>query len=253
MQSLNVLLTFLPLLLTAKQKFPIRGTIVFICPTLGLTLKTCLLWNVQQIPSHCSMISMYMTWVVSLIGMLLLCPAWRQNSVLTGCRRAIALQSHSDINWNVLGEKIKVLTIGVVFGIKSPGVIVLPTGTRLSITGNLSPITAMIPRNYGGSYTKSYIDPTALLYPLVNPQSHWLIVLLHFSQIKSWKSVRVSPHLSPVTWYIPPLTRLNEQSLLKSIKMKLVKYSANHPPNHACWTHCPHSLLRNVLTSHYHL
>ena len=28
-------------------------------------------------------------------------------------------------------------------------------------------------------------DPTALLCPLVNPQSHWLIVLLHFSQIKS--------------------------------------------------------------------
>ena len=40
-------------------------------------------------------------------------------------------------------------------------------------------------KNYGGSYIKSYIDPTALLCPLVNPQSHWLIVLLHFSQIKS--------------------------------------------------------------------
>ena len=64
-------------------------------------------------------------------------------------------------------------------------VIILPTGTRLSITGNLSPTTAMIPRNYGGSYTKSYIDPTALLCPLVNRQSHWLIVLLHFAQIKS--------------------------------------------------------------------
>ena len=24
-------------------------------------------------------------------------------------------------------------------------------------------------------------------------------------------------------------------------------------PNHACWTHCPHSLLRNALTSFYHL
>ena len=104
--------------------------------------------------------------------------------MLTGCQRAIALQSHSDINLNVLGEKIKVNTTGVVFGVKSPGVIILPTGTRLSITGNLSPTTAMIPRNYGGSYTKSYIDPMELLYPLVNPQSHWLIDLLHFSQIK---------------------------------------------------------------------
>ena len=80
---------------------------------------------------------------------------------------------------------IKVHTTGVVFGVKSPGAIVLLIGTRLSITGNLSLTTAMIPRNYGGSYTKSYIDPTALLCPLVNPQSHWLIVLLHFSQIKS--------------------------------------------------------------------
>ena len=79
----------------------------------------------------------------------------------------------------------EVNTTGVVLSVKSPGVIILPTGTRLSITGNLSPKTAMIPRNYGGSYTKSYIDPTALLCPLVNPQSHWLIVLLHFSQIKS--------------------------------------------------------------------
>ena len=43
MQSLNVLLTFLPLLLTFKQKFPIGGTIVQICPTLGPTLKRCLL------------------------------------------------------------------------------------------------------------------------------------------------------------------------------------------------------------------
>ena len=110
------------------------------------------------------------------------------------------VKSHSDVNLNVLGEKIKVNTTGVVFGVKSPGVIIFPTGTRLSITGNLSPTTAMIPRNYGRSYTKSYIDPTALLCPLVNPQSHWLIILLHFSQIKSRKSVRVSPHLSPVTW-----------------------------------------------------
>ena len=106
----------------------------------------------------------------------------KRNSMLTGCQRAIALQSHSDVNLN---EKIKVNTTGVVFGIKSPGVFVLPTGTRLSITGNLSPTTAMIPRNYDGSYTKSYKDPTALLCPLVNLQSHWLIVLLHFSQIKS--------------------------------------------------------------------
>ena len=39
----------------------------------------------------------------------------------------------------------------------------------------------MIQRNYGGSYTKSYIDPMALLCPLVNPQSHWLIVCYIFS------------------------------------------------------------------------
>ena len=109
----------------------------------------------------------------------------KTKSVQTGCQRAIALQSHSDVNLNMLGEKIKVNTTGVICGVKSPGVIILPTGTRLSITGNLSPTTAMIPRNYGGIYTKSYIDPTALLWPLVNPQSHWLIVLLHFSQIKS--------------------------------------------------------------------
>ena len=88
--------------------------------------------------------------------------------MLTGCQRAIALQSHSDVNLNVLGEKIKVNTTGVVFGVKLPGVIVLPIGTRLCITGNLSLTTAMIPRNYGRSYTKSYIDPTALLCPLVN-------------------------------------------------------------------------------------
>ena len=45
---------------------------------------------------------------------------------------------------------------------------------------NLSPTTAMIPRNYGGSCTKSYIDPTALLCPLVNP--HWHLSLAdHFA------------------------------------------------------------------------
>ena len=37
---------------------------------------------------------------------------------------------------NVLGVKIKVNTTGVVFDVKLPGVIVLQTGTRLSITGN---------------------------------------------------------------------------------------------------------------------
>ena len=83
-------------------------------------------------------------------------------------------------------QTIKVNTTGVVFGIKSPGVIVLPTGTRLT-TGNLSPTTATIPRNY----TKSYIDPTALLCPLVNPQSHWLIVLLTFFSNKI-KKIRES-------------------------------------------------------------
>ena len=78
------------------------------------------------------------------------------------------------VNLNVLGEKIKVNTTGDVFGVKLPGVIILPIGTRLSITGNLSLTAAMIPRNYGRSYTKSYIDPTTLLCLLVNPQSHWL-------------------------------------------------------------------------------
>ena len=41
----------------------------------------------------------------------------------------------------------------------------------------------MILGNNGGSYTKSYIDPMALLCPLMNPQSHWLIILLQSSQI----------------------------------------------------------------------
>ena len=149
------------------------------------------------------MISMYMTWVTFLTGMLLLCPVWRRNSVLTDCQRPIALQSHSDINLNLFGVKIKVNTTGVIFNVKLPGVIISWTGTRLSITGNLSLTTAMILRNYGRNYTKSYIDPMALLCPLMNPQSHWLIVLLH-SQIKSWKFVKVSPHLSPMTRYIPP-------------------------------------------------
>ena len=82
--------------------------------------------------------------------------------MLTGCQRPIALQSNSDINLNVLGIKIKVNTTEVVFDVKLPGVITLRTGTSLSITGNLSLTTAMILRNYGGSYTKSYIDPMAL-------------------------------------------------------------------------------------------
>ena len=98
--------------------------------------------------------------------------------MLTGCQRPIALQSHSDVNLNVLGIKIKVNTTGVVFDVRSSGLIILQTGTRLSITGNLSQTTAMILRNYGGSY----IDPMALLCPLMNSQSH----LLHFSQIKSF-------------------------------------------------------------------
>ena len=60
-QSLNVLSTLLPLLLPVKQEFPIGGSIASICPTFGLTLKKCLLSNVQQILSHSSMISMYKT------------------------------------------------------------------------------------------------------------------------------------------------------------------------------------------------
>ena len=73
--------------------------------------------------------------------------------MLSGCQRPIALQSQSDVSLNVLG--IKVSTIGVVFDIKSPGVIDLQTGTRLSIIEKLSLTTAMIQRNCGGSYTKS--------------------------------------------------------------------------------------------------
>ena len=42
-QLLNVLLAFLPLLLTVKQEFPIGDTIISICPTFGLTSKNCLL------------------------------------------------------------------------------------------------------------------------------------------------------------------------------------------------------------------
>ena len=71
---------------------------------------------------------------------------------------------------NLLGVKIKVNITGVIFDVKLPSVIITQTGTRLSITENLSPTTAMIRRNYNGSYKKSYIDPTALLCPLVNPQ-----------------------------------------------------------------------------------
>ena len=54
-------------------------------------------------------------------------------------------------------------TTGVIFDVKLPGVIVSRTRIRLPITGNLSLTTAMILRNYGRSYRKSYIDPMALL------------------------------------------------------------------------------------------
>ena len=40
------------------------------------------------------------------------------------------------LNLNELGIKIKVNTTGVVFDVKLPGVIILQTGTKLSITGN---------------------------------------------------------------------------------------------------------------------
>ena len=149
--------------------------------------------------------------------------------MLLGCQRPIVLVSHSDVN--LLGVKIKVIATGVVFVVKLPGVIILRTGTRLSITGNLSLTIAMIRRNYGGSYTMSYIDPMALLCPLVNPQSHWLIVLLHCSQIKSRKFVRVFPHLSPVTQYIstfdPPkltvFTQVTQDEIGKIISKSLTK------------------------------
>ena len=56
--------------------------------------------------------------------------------MLTSCKRPIALLSHSDVNLNELGVKIKVNTTGVVIDVKLPGVIVLQTGTKLSLTGN---------------------------------------------------------------------------------------------------------------------
>ena len=39
----GILLTFLPIRLPVKQEFPIRGTIISICPTFGLTFEKCLL------------------------------------------------------------------------------------------------------------------------------------------------------------------------------------------------------------------
>ena len=46
---------------SSPAEFPIGGIIVSICQTFGLTLRKCLLSNVQQILSHSSMISMYKT------------------------------------------------------------------------------------------------------------------------------------------------------------------------------------------------
>ena len=64
----------------------------------------------------------------------------------------------------------------------------------------------MILRNYGRSYTKSYIDPMALLFPLMNHQSHWLIVLLHFFSNKIMKiHDTVHPPFDP-----PKLTVFNQ-------------------------------------------
>ena len=62
----------------------------------------------------------------------------KERSDTSGCRRPIALQSHSDVSLNVLGIKIKVSTTGVIFDVKSPGVIDLRTWTRLSIIENLA-------------------------------------------------------------------------------------------------------------------
>ena len=158
MQSLDVLLTFLPLLLTAREVPSYKYVQPFVkCPANSVSL----LYD-QYIHDLSRILNRQAPLVSSL----------KMKQCAAGCQRAIALQSHSDIKLNVLGKKIKVNTKGMVFGMKSPGVIALRTGTRLSIIGNLSPTTAMIPRRNGRSYRKSYIDPTALLCPLVNPRSH---------------------------------------------------------------------------------
>ena len=57
-QSLNVLSTFLPLLLPVNQEFPIGGTILSICPTFGLTFKEmpfvkCPVNSVSQLYDQC--------------------------------------------------------------------------------------------------------------------------------------------------------------------------------------------------------
>ena len=70
--------------------------------------------------------------------MLLLFPVSRTNSMLTGCQRPLALKSHSDVNLNVFGIKIKVNTTGVVFDVKLPGVIISRTGTRLTLISDNS-------------------------------------------------------------------------------------------------------------------
>ena len=87
-----------------------------------------------------------------------------------------------------------------------------------------------------------------ILCPLMNPESHWLIVLLHFSQIKSCKFVRASPHLSLVTQYIPPLTLFTQVT-----QDEIDKIIGKSPTKSCLWTHCTHSSFRNALTSFYHL
>ena len=61
MQSLNVLLTFLPLLLAVKQEFPAGGTIISILSDFRSDLKEMPFVKCPEILSHDSMISTYMT------------------------------------------------------------------------------------------------------------------------------------------------------------------------------------------------
>ena len=183
MQSLNVLLTFLALLLTVKQEFPIGGIVVSICLIFVLTLNKCFV----KCPAN-SVSQLYNQYVydlscildrhASLVSSLKMkqCVDWLSE---TYCL-AKSLRHQFECAWHKDKSQYNRSRLDV----KLPGVI-SRTRRRLFITGNLSLTTAMILRNYSRSYTKCYIDPMALLCPFMNPQCHWLIVLLHVSLIKS--------------------------------------------------------------------
>ena len=184
MQSLNVLLTFLPLLLTAKQEFPRRyhrinmsnfrsdlKDMSFVkCPANSVSLLyDQYVHDLSRIlDRHAPLVSSLKTkqradWLSDSyhLGKSLRRQferAWRKD-------KSQYNRSHlqRQIAWcNHLANRDKTVYY------------------RKLISDN-----SHDSKKNGRSYTKSYIDPTALLCPLVNPQSHWLIVLLHFSQIKS--------------------------------------------------------------------